>query len=69
MSGTGTVESWTTPVTRDGVPEKVFVSVRTPSGGLALAVIADASQAEASTREDLAGAAVTVKPDGTAGLE
>lgn len=68
-SGTGTVESWTTPVTRDGVPEKVFVSVRTPSGSRALAVIADASQAEASTREDLAGAAVTVKPDGTAGLE
>jgi acetyl-CoA C-acetyltransferase len=34
-----------------------------------LAVITDASQAEASTREDLAGAAVTVKPDGTAGLD
>jgi acetyl-CoA C-acetyltransferase len=67
-SGTGTVESWTTPVTRDGVPEKVFVSVRTP-GSRALAVITDASQAEASTREDLAGAAVTVKPDGTAGLD
>ena len=68
-SGTGTVETWTTPVTREGVPEKVFVAVRTPSGSRALAVITDASQAEASTREDLAGAAVTVKPDGTAGLE
>ena len=68
-SGTGTVETWTTPVTRDGAPEKVFVAVRTPSGGRALAVITDSSQAEASTREDLAGATVTVKPDGTAGLE
>ena len=28
--GVGTVESWTTPVSRDGVPEKVFVAVRTP---------------------------------------
>ena len=68
-SGTGTVESWTTPVTREGAAEKIFVSVRTPSGSRALAVITDASQAEASTREDIAGAAVTVKPDGTAGLE
>ncbi len=68
-SGTGTVESWTTPVTREGTPEKVFVAVRTPDGGRALAVITDASQAEASTREDLAGATVTVKPDGTAGLD
>ena len=68
-SGTGTVESWTTPVTREGAAEKIFVSVRTPSGSRALAVITDSSQAEASTREDLAGAAVTVKPDGTAGLE
>jgi len=68
-SGTGTVETWTTPVTREGVPEKVFVAVRTPSGSRALAVITDASQAAASTREDLAGATVTVKPDGTAGLD
>ncbi|MUL46425.1 acetyl-CoA acetyltransferase [Mycobacterium sp. CBMA293] len=68
-SGAGTVETWTTPVTREGVAEKVFVAVRTPSGSRALAVITDASQAEASTREDIAGATVTVKPDGTAGLE
>ncbi len=68
-SGTGTVEAWTTPVTREGAPEKIFVAVRTPSGSRALAVITDPSQAEASTREDLAGAKVTVKPDGTAGLE
>jgi acetyl-CoA C-acetyltransferase len=68
-SGTGTVETWTTPVTREGAPEKVFVAVRTPSGSRALAVITDASQAEASTHEDLAGLKITVKPDGTAGLE
>ncbi len=68
-SGTGTVEAWTTPVTREGAPEKIFVAVCTPSGSRALAVITDPSQAEASTREDLAGAKVTVKPDGTAGLE
>ncbi|WP_260938516.1 hypothetical protein [Mycolicibacterium llatzerense] len=68
-SGTGTVETWTTPVTREGAPEKIFVAVRTPSGSRALAVITDPSQADASTREDLAGAKVTVKPDGTAGLE
>ncbi|WP_029105899.1 acetyl-CoA acetyltransferase [Mycobacterium sp. 360MFTsu5.1] len=68
-SGTGTVETWTTPVTREGTPEKVFVAVRTPSGSRALAVITDAAQAEASTREDLAGAKVTVSADGTAGLE
>lgn len=68
-SGTGTVETWTTPVTREGTPEKVFVAVRTPEGSRALAVITDASQAAASTSEDLAGAKVTVKPDGTAGLE
>ncbi|NKZ10750.1 acetyl-CoA acetyltransferase [Mycolicibacterium septicum DSM 44393] len=68
-SGTGTVETWTTPFNRDGEPEKVFVAVRTPSGSRALAVVPDLSQAEASIREDIAGAKVTVKPDGTAVLE
>jgi acetyl-CoA C-acetyltransferase len=66
--GVGAVESWTTPVNRDGVPEKVFVAVRTPSGSRALAVVTDASQAEASTREDIAGAGVRVEADGTAVL-
>jgi acetyl-CoA C-acetyltransferase len=64
--GVGAVESWTTPVNRDGVPEKVFVAVRTPSGSRALAVVTDASQADASTREDIAGAGVRVEADGTA---
>src|ERR1700754_2919876 len=31
-SGVGTVESWTTPFTRDGEAEKAFVAVRTPAG-------------------------------------
>lgn len=64
--GVGAVESWTTPVNRDGVPEKVFIAVRTPSGSRALAVVTDASQAHASTREDIAGAGVRVEADGTA---
>ncbi|MDH6246547.1 acetyl-CoA acetyltransferase [Mycobacterium sp. OTB74] len=68
-SGTGTVETWTTPFNRDGIPEKVFVAVRTPAGSRALAVITDPSQAETSTRQDIAGATITVKPDGSAGLE
>jgi acetyl-CoA C-acetyltransferase len=68
-SGTGTLETWTTPVNRDGTAEKVFVAVRTPGGSRALAVVTDPSQAEASMREDIAGAKVTVHPDGTAGLE
>src|SRR5699024_10393869 len=53
-SGTGTVKTWTTPFNRDGVPEKVFVAVKTPSGSRALTVVTDASQAEASVREDIA---------------
>lgn len=68
-SGTGTVETWTTPFNRDGAPEKVYVAVRTPSGSRALAVITDASQAAASIGEDLAGAKVTVQADGSATLE
>ena len=67
-SGVGTVESWTTPFTRDGEAEKVFLAVRTPAGTRALAVIADADEAVVSTREDIAGAAVTVHSDGTANL-
>ena len=68
-SGTGTVETWTTPFNRDGEPEKVYVAVRTPSGSRALGVITDASQAAASIAEDLAGAKVAVRADGSATLE
>lgn len=67
-SGTGTVETWTTPFTRDGVPEKAFVAVRTPDDTRALAVLTDPSDAETSTREDIAGAKVAVAADGTASL-
>ena len=66
--GVGTVESWTTPVDRDGAAEKVFLAVRTPADSRALAVITDVSAAEASTREDIAGAQVRVDADGTATL-
>jgi len=67
-SGVGTVESWTTPFPRDGEAEKAFMAVRTPAGTRTLAVITDAGEAVASTREDIAGARVTVHPDGTANL-
>jgi acetyl-CoA C-acetyltransferase len=66
--GIGTVETWTTPFTRDGVPEKAFVAVRTPENTRALAVITDADEAEATIREDIAGAKVRVEADGTASL-
>ncbi|WP_029114004.1 acetyl-CoA acetyltransferase [Mycobacterium sp. URHB0044] len=67
-AGVGTVESWTTPFTRDGVPEKVFLAVRTPEDTRALAVITDTSEAQTSTREDIAGVKVRVHQDGTATL-
>jgi acetyl-CoA C-acetyltransferase len=67
-SGVGTVESWTTPFDRDGVPERAFLAVRTPEGARTLAVIRDADDAAASVEGDIAGAAVTVHADGTARL-
>jgi acetyl-CoA C-acetyltransferase len=67
-SGVGTIESWTAPFTRDGEAEKAFLAVRTPAGTRALAVITDVDEAIASTREDIAGAQVTVHSDGTANL-
>jgi acetyl-CoA C-acetyltransferase len=67
-SGVGIVESWTTPFTRDGEAEKAFLAVRTPAGTRALAVITDADEAVATTREDIAGARVTVHSDGSANL-
>jgi acetyl-CoA C-acetyltransferase len=67
-SGTGTVETWTTPFSRDGAVEKAYLAVRTPDDARTLAVLTDPSEAEASTREDIAGAKVHVNADGTAGL-
>jgi acetyl-CoA C-acetyltransferase len=67
-SGVGTVETWTTPFSRDGAPEKAFLAVRTPEDTRVLAVITDAGEAEATIREDIAGAKVRVEADGTAAL-
>jgi acetyl-CoA C-acetyltransferase len=67
-SGIGTVETWTTPFNRSGSPEKAFVAVRTPEDSRTLAVITDASEADATVREDITGVKVQVHPDGTANL-
>jgi acetyl-CoA C-acetyltransferase len=67
-SGVGTVETWTTPFDRAGAPEKTFVAVRTPDDSRTLAVLTDASDAQASVAEDIAGAKVHVTADGTAAL-
>jgi acetyl-CoA C-acetyltransferase len=66
--GVGTVEAWTTPFNRDGQPERAFVAVRTPDGTRSLAVIDDPAAAEATVREDVAGAKVAVVADGNATL-
>ncbi len=67
-SGVGTVESWTTPVDRDGKPEKAFLTVRTPEDARVLAVIPAGADAEATARDDIAGATVRVHADATASL-
>ncbi len=66
--GDGTVESWTAPFDREGRPEKAFLTVRTPDGGRALAVIGDAEAAAITVRDDIAGAKVSVGADGRASL-
>jgi acetyl-CoA C-acetyltransferase len=43
--------------------------VRTPDDSRVLAVIADESEAEATVRDDIAGAKVQVNADGTASLQ
>jgi acetyl-CoA C-acetyltransferase len=67
--GVGTVEAWTTPFDREGKPEKAFLAVRTPDGSRTLAVISDRAAAEATVREDIAGARVAVSADGSAALQ
>jgi acetyl-CoA C-acetyltransferase len=67
-SGVGTVEAWTTPFSRTGTAEKAFLAVRTPEDARVLAVIAEPSEAEATIRDDVAGAKVAVNADGTASL-
>jgi acetyl-CoA C-acetyltransferase len=67
--GVGTVESWTTPFDRDGQPEKAFLAVRTPDDRRTLAVLPDPAAAAATVRDDIAGAKVAVRADGTANLK
>lgn len=67
--GVGTVESWTTPVGRDGRPEKAFLAVRTPDERRTLAVIPDPAAAAATVGDDIAGAKVAIRADGTATLK
>lgn len=67
--GVGIVESWTTPFDRDGKPEKAFLAIRTPDESRTLALIADAASAEATVADDIAGAKVAVRADGTATLQ
>jgi acetyl-CoA C-acetyltransferase len=43
--------------------------VRTPDDSRALALIAEPSEAEATVRDDIAGAKVQVNADGTATLQ
>jgi acetyl-CoA C-acetyltransferase len=66
-SGVGTVETWTTPYSRTGQPEKAFLAVRTPDDSRVLAVLTE--NVEATVRDDIAGAKVTVNADGTAALQ
>ncbi|RRR48124.1 hypothetical protein EHH44_01815 [Mycolicibacter terrae] len=66
--GTGAVESWTAPFDRDGRPQQVFLAVQTPEGSRTLAVIREPDVAAAAVHEDIAGAAVDVREDGTAAL-
>jgi acetyl-CoA C-acetyltransferase len=66
--GTGTVESWTTAFDREGLPEKAFLSVRTPDGSRTWGLITNAAEAAATVAEDIAGRPVTVHSDGRATL-
>ena len=68
FTGTGSVESWTTPVGRDGGAERAFLAVRTPDGARTLARIVDPSQVAATMTQDIAGARVQVHSDGSATL-
>jgi acetyl-CoA C-acetyltransferase len=67
-TGVGTVEAWTTPFNRGGTAEKAFLAVRTPDDARVLAVIPEPQDAEATVRDDIAGAKVAVNADGTATL-
>ena len=67
--GIGAVEAWTTPFDRDGRPEKAFLAVRTPDDRRTLALLSDPAAAAATVHEDIAGAKVMIRADGTATLK
>jgi acetyl-CoA C-acetyltransferase len=67
--GVGTVEAWTTPFDRDGQPEKAFLAVRTSDERRTLALVTEPAAAAATVRDDIAGAKVTIRADGTATLQ
>jgi acetyl-CoA C-acetyltransferase len=67
--GVGTVESWTIPFDRDGRPEKAFLAVRTPDERRTLALISDSAAAAATVHDDIGGAKVAIRADGTATLK
>src|SRR5574337_1723771 len=64
--GRGTVEAWTVPFDRGGQPLKTFLAVRTADGSRTLALIDDPVTAGFTVREDIAGAPVDVRADGSA---
>ena len=57
------------PVRQERHRDKAFLAVRTPDDSRTLAVVPDPTQAEATVREDIAGAKVQVHEDGTATLQ
>jgi acetyl-CoA C-acetyltransferase len=67
--GVGTIESWTTPFSRDGRPEKAFLAIRNPDETRNFALISDPVAAAATVRDDIAGATAAVRADGTARLQ
>ena len=49
--------------------EKAFLAVRIPDGRRTLALITDPAAAAATVRDDIAGANVAIRTDGTATLQ
>ncbi|KAA9156774.1 acetyl-CoA acetyltransferase [Amycolatopsis acidicola] len=63
--GKGSLESWTVVHDRSGAPETAFLAVRTPDGARTLAVNREADVLAMLVSDDLAGAAIAVREDGT----
>lgn len=67
--GVGALESWTVGHGRAGEPEAGFMAVRTPDGARTFAVTREPDQLKTLVTEDITGAAVAVRADGTGVLE